>query len=324
MNKEGKKYNKYKKSFKDKEKKSTAEEVYSDMFFDLLYQASQNGISWSNPNVFQKSYGQRSYTTDKEYNGVNAFVLGLASIIKDFNSNYWLTSFQAHQIGEEQGKNVLVKKGEHGFPLVHWHTWEKKDKETGEVILDENGKPKIGCSLSYWTVFNCDQFEWDGIAVKECKVDPIETPDLETMLQADEFLTQSYKGGAPKIRHDRMGKYNCYYPMLDEVAMFPYATFKGVDEYFSTLAHELVHSTGHESRLNRKSSCDMHTQSYANEELVAEVGASMLTGLAGINTTLENSGAYLGSWLSRFKDKKTQLYKAFTTAQKAVNWILGR
>lgn len=313
--------NKYKTNY---EKKGTAEERYSEKFFNLLYEASQKGISWNNPNVFQKSYGQRSYTTDKEYKGTNAFVLGLTSIIKGFNSNYWLTSHQAEEIGKEQEKRVHVKKGEHGTPVFLWKPVPKKDKDTGEVILDEDGNEEMTFYFNVWTVFNCDQFDWDGITVKECKVDPIETPDLDTMLQADEFLTASYKGGAPKIRHDRMEKYNCYYPMLDEVAMFPYATFKGVDEYFSTLAHELVHSTGHESRLNRRSSCDKRTQSYANEELVAEVGASMLTGLAGINTTLENSGAYLGSWLSRFKDKKTQLYKAFTTAQKAVNWILGK
>lgn len=96
--------NKFKKNFDGK----SAEEKYADKFFDLLYEASQKGISWNNPNVFQKSYGQLSYSTDKEYNGTNAFVLGLTSLIKGFESNYWLTSFQAKQIGDEQGKTYEV------------------------------------------------------------------------------------------------------------------------------------------------------------------------------------------------------------------------
>lgn len=316
--------NKYKKNLKDNEKKGTAEEGYADKFFDLLYEASQKGISWNNPNVFQRSYGQRAYQSEKEYKGTNAFVLGLTSLVKGYESCYWLTSHQAKEIGKEQGKKVHVRKGEHGTPVFIWKTIPKKDKDTGEIVLDENGEEEVLFFFNSWTVFNTEQFEWDECEIKERKVELPECPDIADMKQADVFLTENYKGGAPHISWNVFHKHNCYYPGLDVVEMFPYQTFKGVDEYFSTLAHELVHSTGHEKRLNRKSSCNDRTQSYANEELVAEVGASMLTGLAGITTTLENSGAYLGSWLSRFKDKKTQLYKAFTTAQKAVNWILGK
>lgn len=317
--------NKYRKNLKDNEKVS-AEDKYAEKFFNLLYEASQKGIAWNSPNVFQRSYGQKSYSTEKEYNGANAFLLGLTAIVKGFESNYWLTKNQVDDIGEEQEKHPLIKKGEHGTPVFLWKPVTKKDKDTGEVILNDKGEEEKYFFFTSWTVFNTEQIDWDGCKIKESTSIPDDMPsyDVESFEAVDDFLLSNYKGGAPRVWHDKTSRYNCYYPGFDTISLYPSATFKSVEDYFTTFAHELVHSTGHEKRLNRKSSCDKKTQSYANEELVAETGATWLAGLAGVLSSYDNCGAYLGSWLTRFKDKKKQLYQAFQSSLKAVNWILGK
>lgn len=104
--------------------------------------------------------------------------------------------------------------------------------------------------------------------------------------------------------------------------------FPKVEEYYSTLFHEFIHSTGHSNRLHRDgiTSATAHfgSEEYSKEELVAEIGASMLTGLAGfVDITFDNSTAYIQSWLRNLKNDKTLIVKAASQAQKAVDYILG-
>ena len=109
-------------------------------------------------------------------------------------------------------------------------------------------------------------------------------------------------------------------------------TFRSGQDYYSVLFHELTHSTGHQSRLNRKgfSASDgewsaFGSTPYAREELVAEMGAAFLAGQAGIvERTIENSAAYVQSWLQRLKDDNRLVVQAAAQAQKAADFILGR
>jgi antirestriction protein ArdC len=108
--------------------------------------------------------------------------------------------------------------------------------------------------------------------------------------------------------------------------------FKSGEDYYSVLFHELTHSTGHESRLNRKgvSGTDgqwsaFGSQSYSKEELVAGMGAAFLCGQAArAERTLDNSAAYIGAWLARLKDDRRLVVQAATQAQKAADFILGK
>ena len=104
--------------------------------------------------------------------------------------------------------------------------------------------------------------------------------------------------------------------------------FESAEEYYSTLFHELTHSTGHQKRLNRSTLtdlCPFGSTNYSKEELVAEMGAAMLAGHAGIeNKVVDNSAAYIGGWLSRLKSDKKLAVHAAAQAQKAVDHILGQ
>ena len=105
-------------------------------------------------------------------------------------------------------------------------------------------------------------------------------------------------------------------------------TFASDAFYYSVLFHELTHWTGHEKRLNRKGIAGLTTfggHCYTKEELVAEMGASYLSNVAGIDTeeTVENSAAYIGGWLSRLRHDKRFVVQAAAQAQKAVDWMTG-
>jgi antirestriction protein ArdC len=103
--------------------------------------------------------------------------------------------------------------------------------------------------------------------------------------------------------------------------------FQSAEAYFSTLFHEMTHSTGHEKRLNRPTLtdlCPFGSTNYSLEELVAEMGAAFLCGLTGVeNNTIDNSAAYLKGWLGKLKNDTKLLIQAAANAQRAVDYITG-
>jgi len=103
--------------------------------------------------------------------------------------------------------------------------------------------------------------------------------------------------------------------------------FDSMEEYYSTLFHELTHSTGHPTRLNRSSLTEFERfgdHNYSREELVAEMGAAFLAGYSGIeNHTINNSAAYLANWLDLLMKDSRIVLVAASQAQKAADLILG-
>src|ERR1035437_146935 len=114
---------------------------------------------------------------------------------------------------------------------------------------------------------------------------------------------------------------------FDYVQMPERTCFESMEEYYSTLFHELTHSTGHPARLNRSSLTDFERfgdHHYSREELVAEMGAAFLAGYCGIeNRTINNSAAYLANWLKALKDDSRMVLVAASQAQKAADLVLG-
>jgi len=123
------------------------------------------------------------------------------------------------------------------------------------------------------------------------------------------------------------GNRACYSVTLDYIKLPHQHTFLSSEEYYSTLFHELAHSTGHANRLARKSILEpsyFGSHEYSKEELVAEMGAAFLCGHAGIeNITINNSAAYIQGWLKALKNDKTLLIHAAAQAQKASDYILN-
>jgi len=202
--------------------------------------------------------------------------------------------------------------GEKGLPVVYWKFGTREVEDGDEVIQ----KSSVMCRQ--YTVFNisqCVELRLQPPQVKETPVEPIE---------ACERIVSDWQQ-KPIISHG--GDCASYSKSLDVVRMPERACFDSVEEYYSTLFHELTHSTGHPKRLNRSTLTDFERwgdATYSKEELVAELGAAFLAGYCGIeNTTLVNSASYLSNWLEALKNDSRMIVIAGSQAQKATDLILG-
>ena len=168
--------------------------------------------------------------------------------------------------------------------------------------------------LRYYTVFNVEQCE--GIA------SPIAAPAVNAIEECERIVRQM--PNPPAMQQDGRAWYR---PSNDTVGMPSRNAFNSAEEYYSTLFHELTHSTGHTSRIGREGIEKLNTfgsESYSKEELIAEMGAAMLCGVAGIERkTLSNSAAYLQSWIDVLKSDARMVVSAASQAQKAADYIQG-
>lgn len=252
-------------------------------------------IPWRKP---WRTGSPRSLMTDRPYRGVNALMLSAAP----YESPYWVTFDQARLRGG------YVKRGEKSWPLVFWKVVEQKDKTSGETV---DSYPV----LRRWSIFNVEQCE--GLAYPRPEPRPFnDIAQAECIVAAMPNL--------PTILHEG-GNRAFYRPSKDTVFMPVKARFDSEPEYYSTLFHELTHSTGHPTRLNRPDVMTpaFGTDPYAKEELVAEMGAAMLCSQAALApATLENSAAYIGGWLQMLRDDHRLVVQAAAAAQKAADFIL--
>ena len=131
----------------------------------------------------------------------------------------------------------------------------------------------------------------------------------------------------PALERSQVSDKAYYRPSTDTVVVPEIGQFKEVSEYYSTLFHELTHSTGHSSRLNRITApAFFGSEEYSKEELVAEIGAATLVNMAGLETpkSFKNSAAYIQGWSKALKENKKMIVEASGKANKAVNYILGK
>ena len=325
--------------------KRNIEKAFSESMVKAIEQAiSLSKEQWKNPCPFVQGQeqGPYNYATGKAYDGVNVLMLNLRQVINGYSDGAWLTFNQVKAIAEKTGLNIRVKKGEKASEVVFWKKWlkvvrlteeedtEEEEEEETEETTEEEKKDK-SVFLTKWVlksyyVFNVEQVEWDGYdysaKLKKQTLVPRDEVVLASMDSALSFLTKKYKGGAPKVVESDT-TVNYYSPSIDTVVTCHHEAFSTADEFFSTLAHELGHSTGHASRLDRKANGRFGSSSYAKEELVAETTALMCCASVGLLSTYENSIAYLKSWLKAVKENADSIVWAFKEASKATSWILG-
>ena len=112
-----------------------------------------------------------------------------------------------------------------------------------------------------------------------------------------------------------------YIPSADRVEMPNYSDFRSPDDFVSTLGHEMVHAVGHESRLARKFSAKVFKESYATEELVAELGSCFLCAHLGFSYMEAQSPAYIESWLKVLKQDSRAIFSIASYASQAADWL---
>lgn len=265
--------------------------------------SATGSLPWRKPWVSQDARPQ-NLISRKPYRGVNAFLLHMMG----YAQPYFLTIKQANQLG------ARIRKGEKAMPVIFWKFIEPDEQS-------DDPEKKGYAMLRYYQVFNVAQC--DGLP--EGKIPKIEKPDREVCPIAEAERLIEDMPTSPRIEYDR--SYAAYSPMADTVYMPTPDMFLGDEAFYSTLFHELTHSTGHKSRLARKGVTDLNrfgSHEYSKEELVAEMGAAFLCGHCGILPQVEdNSAAYLNGWLERLKADPSMLVTAGQQAQKAYDYIVA-
>ncbi len=271
--------------------------VYVRIINLILEKLKQGTVPWHQP--WSVDTWPQNLTSGHQYRGINVFLLASAG----YASPYWLTFKQV------QSKGGKVRKGERGTPIVYWSLLEKAD-ESEEIRLIP--------LLRYYTVFNLEQcrgISKPAAANKESEWQPL--------AQCEAVVTQM-----PHKPEIVFGKSKAYYNyQQDRIHIPARESFTNVGGYYNTLFHELVHSTGHPSRLNRQTMADatyFGSTNYSKEELIAEMGAAFLCAHTGIeNSTIDNSAAYIAGWLERLQFDTRLVINAAAQAQKAFNYILN-
>lgn len=288
--------------------------VYEIVTDRIIKQIEAGVTPWKQPWVNVSPRMARSHTTGKYYSLLNQILLG--------RPGEYLTYKQA------LAEHGHVKKGAKGVPVVFWKrlgndVTDEIDRDNDAEELETDGK-RPAFVLRYYTVFHIDDCE--GI---ERRYEVPAAPPKISIPEVDGIVDDYAARTALIITHAAQSQ--AYYTPANHSIVLPeQQQFDNVAEYYSTLFHELVHSTGHKKLLNRFSdkakSAKFGSATYSKEELIAEIGASMLLTSTNVGTddTLTNSAAYIKSWLKSLKDDPKLIVTAATRAEKAVKLILNQ
>jgi antirestriction protein ArdC len=243
----------------------------------------------------------RNYVSKKPYRGINALMLNNT----EFEYPLYLSFLQAKELGGG------IKRGSKSVEVIYWKTLEFENDE----------KIKRIPFLRYYNVFNIECVE--GIKLK------LPTKHVNDSIEYCESIINNMPS-KPIVEH---GGDQPYYNWKEDKIKIPHRdNFILSDEYYATLFHELAHSTGHESRLNRETCMKPSvygSRDYSKEELVAEIATCFLCGESRIaNNIIDNSSAYIQFWLERLTHMLREDNKVFVRAsglaQKATDYILNR
>ena len=234
-----------------------------------------------------------NFASKTMYNGFNILSLLYTTEENEYKTNYWLTFNQLKKLG---GK---LNKGSVATPVFFFKPIEvNEENDEGETIK------KTIPLLKFYNVFNLDQTN-------------LELGNIENSLDLsfEEFISNT------NVSIKQAGK-AFYSPSNDYIGMPHISLFDSVDSYKSVLLHELAHSTGHENRLNRDLSGTFGSESYAKEELIAELSSMFLSSHLGIKSKIRHE-AYLENWLQAIKAEPKLLWKSASEAQKVFDYLLG-
>ena len=308
-------------------KKFTKINVFEAVNKQVLDGIKKSGMSWfkawsdSNGNIQDPI----NRFTKRGYNGVNIFILNATASIEGYASNEWVSFAEAKKLGSN------VMKGEKSTMIVYWHiAYKVEDKwfpnltALNKAGYTEDDAKKL-FTLKQFRVFNIAQCS----DIQPCREIPTGSEDNLDIQPIDsaEAIVNGYKN-APKIV-DRPQDRAYYTPMRDTITMPTKEQFvkrTSIDDFYKVLFHEMIHSTGHSTRLDRKLvGVTADKVSYSKEELIAEIGAMYLTSIANLNPKdhERQSQAYINGWIKFIKSSHEKaLISAMTKARQGVDLIL--
>lgn len=274
-------------------------DIYQIVTDRIISSLEDGTVPWRRPWIASAD-AHRNPVSKTLYRGINPFLLEMTAQAAGYSDPRWITFKQSKTLGGS------VRKGEKHTLVIFWKILRSKDEATGK----ERAIPL----LRYYRVFNvaqCDDIRLAPLPKLE-PFDPIER--AESVIDA--------MPSAPPIGYG--GNQAFYSPLFDSVQMPKREQFTSPDGFYHTLFHELAHSTGHESRLAREEIVGREDpDAYAKEELTAELAAAMLCGTCGLDVPerVEQSAAYVKSWLRHLQNDPKMVISAGARAQRAADYI---
>ena len=270
-----------------------------------------------------------SAISGKKYNGINRMSLAVATMERGYSDNRWLTynqmkengwEFKRDEEGNSRGKNA-------GVPIEYFSLYDKETRQKFDrSVLDgmteaernEYMDDNVIALRKYYCVFNGDII--DGIPEREKhELDPAQRNSRA------ENLLQHWSDNEAKIIYG--GDDAVYRSTTDEIHLPERDRFVDFHEFYSTALHEVGHSTGYKTRLNRDMSGEFGSEKYAEEELRAEIASMFIEQdleiVAGDNH-IQNNSAYIKHWREKIKEDPNVLFKAIADAEKITQFVIGK
>jgi len=300
-------------------------DVYQIITDKVIEGVKNKGLSW-----FKTWNGQdsvpMSYTTKKPYRGINYLMLAYEMDSKGYTNNEFITINQAKKFGGQ-----IIKGSKSSMVVFYNVSFRDTDGKyyKNERALIKAGKSKNDDDIQmyftprYYNVFNVECFEGLPISDIQKKREALEGTIFQSIPEADD-VWNGYKNN-PTLSHGGDRAY--YRPSTDSIKMPKRQTFNTPNDYYGVLWHEMIHSTGHESRIGRKEVMETNmfgSNDYSKEELVAELGSMFLQGITGVECDTDNSQAYINGWLERLENNPKWIISASSQSQRAVEHILGK
>jgi antirestriction protein ArdC len=289
--------------------------VYEMINKIILEKLDEGVIPWQKMWKSESGLPAISLSTGKVYNGINQILLSCLAT-NNGASPYFLTYKQALT----RGGHIIS--GESGYPIFFFKKIEQKDDEKEETEKSDDTEASPRFILRYYTVFNLEQCNDVKLSEKEEKLLKSMERELNAFppdLRAEGILKSYYE--MPKINISSVNNPS-YSSGKDLIRMPRIGQFETVEEYYVSFFHEMIHSTGHDSRMNRlvKNRTDKQR---AVEELIAEIGSVYLSYEAGMeNQIIDNSTAYINYWKNKIKENSRLFTTATSKAEKACQFIL--
>jgi antirestriction protein ArdC len=302
---------------------------FVDKVVDLM---GQGTAPWQRPWIMPPSCMPVNAVSGKKYNGNNIFYLMITGMQEGYEDPRWVTYKQA------QEKGWQVRKGEKGTKIEYWNQYDSTKTKKGAERLDEQIRDMMGAGASHekiekmqegysagyikhYTVFNAAQIE----GIPPLEIEPV-IKDFRPHERAENIMDHC---GVP-IVYGAAGA--AYSPSKDRIKMPNREMFTDENHFYATVLHEIAHSTGHSSRLNRKEGMESHfgTQEYAKEELRAEMASLFIHADIGLEVTeeemkehTEQHAAYVQHWLKSLKEDYKEFYRATRDASKIADYVLA-
>jgi len=257
----------------------------------------------------------------KHYSGGNVFMLWIAKSENEYKSNTWGTWNQILKLGGRIKEDQAKK-----YHYVYYN--EKKSFKTGAKQDDGSDETKQVWFQKFYHVYNLDQTTLDDPYKKQ-------TDGAKTLPNVEQYIKNTGANIQYKDVKTLGALSGCYYvPSADFIGMVTKDQFNNLRNedatqlYYATLLHELTHWTSHKNRCDRQYKEKYFenfksNETYAFEELVAELGASIQCAMLGIQMEpTEHACQYLNIWKDRIKAQPDSIYKASAFANRAVQHII--